>query len=168
MIFYKPVEVLISQVINYVFFVRPGSLRSLRLRCLWATRQTDTAEQELSGAKQSFWQVRLQAVTWCRCLYMYDMLTLPNSFHNCTHPELISTETQIKLEEGLKKSTRSSWGKISNGRGWSKEITRLFGYYIIEIRCIFCHLFTLLRRLLPFSQHSHFVVHRSHCKWKKN
>lgn len=72
-----------------------------------------------------------------------------------------------KTGGGTKKSARSSWGQISNGRGWSEEITRLLGYYIIEIKCIFYYSFTLLSRMLPFSQHSHFVVHRSHCKWKK-
>lgn len=44
---------------------------------------------------------------------------------------------------------------------------QIVGYYIIEIKCIFYFSFTLLSRMLPFSQHSHFVVHRSHCKWKK-
>lgn len=72
-----------------------------------------------------------------------------------------------KTGGGTKQSARSSWGQISNGRGWSEEITRLLGYYIIEIKCIFYYSFTLLSRMFPFSQHSHFVVHRSHCKWKK-
>lgn len=72
-----------------------------------------------------------------------------------------------KTGGGTKKSARSSWGQISNGRGWCEEITRLLGYYIIEIKCIFYYSSTLLSRMLPFSQHSHFVVHRSHCKWKK-
>lgn len=98
---------------------------------------------------------------------MSDTPTLLNSFHNFTYPELTGTETQINLDEEQKKSARSSWGEISNGRGWSEEITRLLGYYIIEIKCIFYYSFTLLSRMLPFSQHSHFVVHRSHCKWKK-
>lgn len=102
MIFYKLVEVLISQMINYIFFVCPRGLRSLWLRCLWATRQTDTAEKQLSGAKQSFWQGGLQGTTLCRCPRMYDTLTLLNSVHNCTHPELLSAETQIKLEEEQK------------------------------------------------------------------
>jgi len=51
MIFYKLVEVLIGQVINYIFLICPGNLRSLWLRCLRATRQTDTAEKQLVGAE---------------------------------------------------------------------------------------------------------------------
>lgn len=99
MIFYKLVEVLIGQVINYIFLICPGNLRSLWLRCLWATRQTDTAEKQLVDAERNFSKSDCKELPLCKWSQRSDTVTLLSSFHNCSHSEVINAKTQTELKE---------------------------------------------------------------------
>lgn len=143
MIFYKLVEVLIGQVINYIFLICPGNLRSLWLRCLWATRQTDKAEKQLVDAERNFSKSDCKELPLCKWSQRSDTVTLLSSFHNCSHSD--RTEGERK-----KNSTSISQGQIKNGRGQNEQITRLLSYYIIKIRCVFLLLFQPSQQETPF------------------